>query len=236
MLVSVALQVAGPRLLRSIEMLVLPGPIVRSATRLPSQRISSLARGRFSFGPVTVAVAVTRRPGAEQAERDADAELRREGAVPGDRHRLERRHRGDLGLGPEAEIELDRGENGGVGRGEPADVEVPVAQGELRVVLGEDLGDAALPAEHVARRDAVDPHEPLHAACAPPERCPVRLADVGHRCRAVKVVAVLVHDGMRVLVALLGRDRPSHCGRSSPPHRCRMSTELVPGDDVHPHR
>src|SRR5687768_1907773 len=62
-LVSVALQSAGPRSRRSIAKAVLPRRSSLIATRSPPQRTSSVARARFSAAPVKVAVAVTRRLG-----------------------------------------------------------------------------------------------------------------------------------------------------------------------------
>ena len=50
------------------------------------------------------------------------------------------------------------------------------------------------------------------------------------------MVAVLVHDGVGVLVALLGRNDHHIPGVAAGCIAAARRVELVPGDDVHPHR
>ena len=79
-LVSVAVQSAGPRLRWSIANAVLPRRSTLIATRSPSQRTSSVARARFSAAPAKVAVAVTRRLGPSRL--NGIAALRRGARLP----------------------------------------------------------------------------------------------------------------------------------------------------------
>ncbi len=77
---------------------------------------------------------------------------------------------------------------------------------DRRVVLGEDLGDVAVPPADVAVEGAAGRHEARHPAGAPPRARAVRLPCSGDAARGVDVVAVLMDERVRVRLCLGGGD------------------------------
>src|SRR5438094_10595523 len=90
-----------------------------------------------------------------------------------------------------------------VGRTQPRDPVTAVGV-DVRVVLGEDLGDAVTPAERVVECDLVAREQRSHSSRSPPRRRPVQLRNAGHMPERIEVMTVLVQQDRLEKPALPG--------------------------------
>ena len=174
----------------------------------------------------------------QQPEGDGDAIVRVEGSLALDHDRLQRRARGgDPGRLRQTEVGKDRLLHRRARALEPRDLEAAL-EVRVRVVLGEDLADRALPADLVAVAHALGADEECHSARLPPERRPVRLVEPAVAATRVDVVPVLVDDRVRdVRAASRGDDHhaavPALAGVAARGVARAARGDLVPVDDPH---